>query len=117
MRDDDALRRAQEAAAEAELRRLKESLVPQDRHQALKDLFRAEVYAMLECEQRRIAPLLVAAVTPAEGQAVVDDFERALLAGVRRIHNQILEQGRSWTIGGLEALEREMRGLFGGGSD
>lgn len=114
MSEDERLRRAIAAAeaAEADLRRLKASLIPAERVDALRDLLRAEVAALIERETASVRSAIAAAQSPAELQAALEALWPALLTGLDGVRGRMLAQGRSWTLAGLEDLEREVRALL-----
>ncbi len=102
--DDDELERALAAAvaAEAQLRALKASLIPRERAEALNQLMRAELRAMIARETARFQPAMNAAATPDEARAVLAQIADALVAGTERVKNEILSQAQAWTIAALE---------------
>lgn len=115
MADDEALRKAiaEAEAAEAELRRMKESLIPRDRINALRRLAVAEVAVMAIRVLREFLPRFDAATTPKAFAAVQRDYEAAVDAGLARVREQMLAQARSWTIAGLEDAAREIDEVLG----
>lgn len=93
---------AEAEAAEAELRRMKESLIPRDRADALKALMQAELRAMITQETAMFKAAVVAAKNEDEARALLDGLAAALAAGVDRIKAEMQSQAKAWTLAGLE---------------
>lgn len=102
--DDPELRRAVREAEEAEerLRRMKESLIPRDRADALEELLQAEMAAMMAASTRRFLDDLRAANSEDEARAVLERLRQAMLDGTARVEATILQQMQAWTLASLE---------------
>lgn len=98
-----AVREADEA--EARLRRMKESLMPRDRADALRQLMEAELAAMVSRELRKFEMDIVNAKSEAEAQALTVRMNAAIVAGTERVKVAITEQMKAWTLAGLEDRE------------
>lgn len=107
--EDEELRKAiaEAEAAEAELRRMKEGLIPRERVTALNELLRAELRAMMARETVRFAPAMSAARTDDERREVLTRMSDAMVAGVERVKAEMLAQASAWTLAGLEDRAKE----------
>src|SRR5258707_9695167 len=94
------LQRVTREAEEAEerLRRVKESVIPRDRVDALKDLFRAELASMMELTLPKYHGRLMGLKTEDEAKVVLEEVQQALLKGLDRVKTSNIEQMKAWTL-------------------
>jgi hypothetical protein len=107
--EDEELRKAiaEADAAEAELRRMKEQLVPRDRVAALDQLLRAELRAVIARETARFTPAICMATSDDERRDILIQMSEAMAAGVERVKAEMLAQTKAWTLAGLEDRAKE----------
>lgn len=107
--EDEELRKAlaEADAAEAELRHLKEQLIPRDRVTALNQLLRAELRAMMSREIAKYTPLICAAAPGDERREILTQMSEAMTAGLERVKAEMLTQMKAWTLAGLEDRAKE----------
>lgn len=111
--EDEEMRRAVRAAdaAEEELRKLKEQLIPRDRADALNSLLEAELRAMIARETAKFRPAIRAAMTQEEARDVVQQLSDSMVAGTERVKAEMMAQMHAWSLAGLEDHSKEDEGL------
>lgn len=105
----DELKRAEAEAdaAEAELRRMKENLIPRDRINALRQLLFAEAGAMMNSELNKFVDRVVAVSTEEEAARLTAEMSAAIAAGLDKVQATVNEQAKAWTLAALEDRARE----------